>query len=377
MRSLSATQTSQNTRDLGIELYRIIVMLLIIAHHYVVNLSIDGVIYANPTSFNSLALLLLGAWGKPGINCFVLITGYFMCQSKITVRKFIKLLFEVWIYKILFSCIFWITGYEPFTLKGLIKVIIPITSIAQNFPGTYILFFLCIPFINILIKNLNEKQHVLLTLLLALIYIVFGTVPIFTVDMNYISWYFVLYMLASYVRLYPKQIFINKRFWGIASLISISTTCVTIIVCAWLTTKLDMNLCYYAVKDCNTVFSVAIGLTSFLYFKNLNINIKYAYINTVASTTFGILMIHANSDAMRKFLWQDVFNNVQMYDSGLVFLYAPMCVIVVFAVCCGLDLLRIKFIEKPFLLLWDKHYNKIYDKYKAIERKICFKLDIN
>ena len=58
-------------RDSKLELYRIIVMLLIVAHHYVVSsgLTADGPIYTDPLSWRSLFLLLFGAWGKTGINC--------------------------------------------------------------------------------------------------------------------------------------------------------------------------------------------------------------------------------------------------------------------------------------------------------------------
>ena len=71
-------------RDSNIELYRILMMLLIIAHHYVVNSGLDtkgGPIYADPLSAPSLFLLLFGAWGKMGLNCFVLVTGYYMCHG--------------------------------------------------------------------------------------------------------------------------------------------------------------------------------------------------------------------------------------------------------------------------------------------------------
>lgn len=84
-------------RDSNIELFRIITMLLIVAHHYVVNSGLtleSGPIYADPLSEQSVFLLLFGAWGKIGINCFVLITGYFLCKLQITAKKFVKLLFD-------------------------------------------------------------------------------------------------------------------------------------------------------------------------------------------------------------------------------------------------------------------------------------------
>ena len=56
-------------RDTNLELFRILTMLLIIAHHYVVNsglTSVDGPVYDDPLSWRSLFLICFGAWGKSG-----------------------------------------------------------------------------------------------------------------------------------------------------------------------------------------------------------------------------------------------------------------------------------------------------------------------
>ena len=81
------TFSIKTTRTSNLELFRIITMLMIVAHHYVVNSGLTQLIYADLSSGKSMFLLLFGAWGKTGINCFVLITGYFMCKSKITFKK--------------------------------------------------------------------------------------------------------------------------------------------------------------------------------------------------------------------------------------------------------------------------------------------------
>ena len=128
-------------RDSNLELYRIIVMFLIVAHHYVVCSGLtaaDGPIYLAYFSWRTLFLLLFGAWGKTGINCFVLITGYFMCQSQITVRKFAKLFFEVMFYRIIIYAIFLLTTYEPFSIKTLAITLIPVSKIADNFTSCFL-----------------------------------------------------------------------------------------------------------------------------------------------------------------------------------------------------------------------------------------------
>lgn len=101
-------------------------MLMIVAHHYVVNSGILECIDAQSNlEFKDYFLLLLGCGGKTGINCFVLITGYFMCTSNITKEKFFKLMGVVYFYKVIIWGIFFFSGYEPFSAKEFLKILFP------------------------------------------------------------------------------------------------------------------------------------------------------------------------------------------------------------------------------------------------------------
>ncbi len=347
-------------RESNLELFRIITMILIIAHHYVVNsgLMTDEYIYSDLTSWRSMFLLLFGAWGKTGINCFMMITGYFMCKSQITLKKFVKLLAQIYFYKIIFYCIFLFTGYTPFSVSGFIKIILPVSSVEHNFTGCFLLFFLCIPFLNILIHNMNEKQHIRLIVLMGVIYIFFGTVPTLNVNMNYVSWFSVIYFIASYIRLYPKKFFENTKLWGILSLISIILSLSSVIVCSFANQKLGISVYPFSfVSDSNTFLAVSTGVTTFMFFKNMKIGYSNI-INTISAATFGVLLIHANSDSMRKWLWQDFLDNTGMYNSEMLIIHAVGSVLIIFIICSLIDILRIRFIEKPFLNFWDKKFSE-------------------
>lgn len=202
-------------RNSNLELYRIIVMLLIVAHHYVVNSGLMDVMQETPFSGRSIFFYLFGAWGKTGINCFLMITGYFMCTSQITVRKFLKLLFEVEFYKIAIYAIFLLSGYETFSVSGCIKSIVPMLSLTDGFVSCFLVFYLCIPFLNILVHNMDRRMHGLLMLLGLFIYTVHGTLPGMSVSMNYVSWFCVLYFIASYIRLYLTNMLSNVKWGGV------------------------------------------------------------------------------------------------------------------------------------------------------------------
>lgn len=207
----------KSPRSSNLELYRIICMLMIVAHHYVVNsglTSSDGPLTTDPAADNSLFLELFGAWGKTGINCFLMITGYFMCTSKITLRKFVKLMAQIYLYKLLLFPIFFMGGYETLSPIRIFMLLMPTWGLTNNFTGCFIGFWLTIPFLNVLVQNMTKRQHELLLLLMLGMYTLLGSIPTFSVTFNYVAWFGIVYFIASYIRLYPQLIFKRKRLWG-------------------------------------------------------------------------------------------------------------------------------------------------------------------
>lgn len=330
----------------NLELYRIVVMLLIVAHHYVVNSGLLDVMNEEPMSCNSIFFYLFGAWGKTGINCFVLITGYFMCKSSITTQKFLKLLFEVLFYNILIYLLFVISGYETFSYNGFLQVI-PAWYVADGFVSCFLLFYLCIPFLNILINNLDRKKHGLLILLSLFIYTIHASLPYMGVNMNYVSWFIVLYFISSYIRLYPTKYDSNSLLWMICTFSCILLSVGSIIGILWLNVNYGKDIFpYRMLSDSNVILALLTAVCSFMWFKNINIR-QNKFINMMGGSTFGVLLIHANSDLMRKWLWQDLLDNVGHYNDYYFWLRPILFVILIFFVGIIIDRIRIILIEHP------------------------------
>lgn len=336
------------TRESGIELLRIVMMLVIIAHHYVVNSGLLDVISDNMLSSRSLFLLLFGWGGKYAINCFIMITGYFMCKQEITLNKFLKLFLEIEFYKIGIYLIFLITGYSEFSIKDMVKTVLPVYSIGTGFMASYLVFFLFIPYLNILIKGIEEKQYIRLIVLCVLVFTMFPSVLKADVKIGYVGWFMVIYLIAAYIRLYPKPWFDDNRLWGIATIILLILSWGSVIACAWVSNYLGKNAYYYFVNDSNKVLALFPAIATFMYFRNLKLGYK-KWINNIAATTLGVLLIHANSDTMRQWLWRDVLGNVKAYDSEYLVVHAVLSVIGVYIICVLVDLARIRFIERPVM----------------------------
>ncbi len=345
-------------RDSNIELFRIIMMLSIVAHHYVVSSGITDIIAIPPYSWQAYFLYIFGLWGKIGINCFVLITGYYMCQSSITIRKFLKLLLEIVFYNIIIYLIFVLSGYEPFSLLRLYMVLLPVGSIMDNFVPCFLVYYLLIPFLNVLVQNINRNQHKMLLAICFICFVIFDHLPFFEYRFNYVGWFCILHVIASYIRFYHSE----QRNDAVHTHAYIGTA----IALAVLTVLVQLKLTelglpagkpFRWVADCNAVFAVITSILLFVGFKNMKINYS-CWINTIASSTFAVLLIHAHSTSMQQWLWHDVCHNTDWIFSPYIPLHAFGCVIAIFMACVIIDRIRIHLLENPTFIVIDKWLTK-------------------
>lgn len=340
-------------------------MIAIVAHHYVVNSGImEQFDFINITG-NMIFLQFFGFAGKTMINGFILISGYFMVKHKTSLKKIVKLYFQIKFYKLVIYFGFLCAGVQIFSVKSLIKTLFSmIDGVGVGFTATFFLLYLLMPFINKLISNLTKKQFFIL---LVILFIYYTLIPTFYPNntFNEIGWYINVYLIGAFIRLYLDDIKYSKKI-----LITVTSVLLLLIFMSIVIIDFKLNTLvspFHFVSNANKLLALAFSISLFLFFKNINIE-NNKIINAVSSTTFGVLLIHANSDAMRQFLWKDVLNVGEMYNNSLLVVHAIMSVIVIFVICSIIEYLRIKYLEKPFLSWLDKKekYNQLCDKYNKI-----------
>ncbi len=355
-------------RQSNVELYRIIVMLLIVAHHYLVNSKLQGVVNAGLCSTpRTIFYLLLCAWGKTGINCFVCITSWFMCKSNINAKKFIKLLCQIYFYRLLFSAVFICTGSIELTPRRLFSILFPLGGhVDTGFINCFIVFYLCIPFLNRLLGSISQLMHFRLVMIFLGIYTFATAIPYFSIQFNYISWFIVLYVTVAYLRFYKSSFTESRKYCGFSMLVLICIAVFSIIAIFLLTcyvNKKYIDLVYYWISDSHKILACGIGITSFLFFKNLNIP-SSKIINAISATTFGVLLIHADSRAMKHFIWDGLIRASEFVDSKWFVVHSIGSVLAVFAVCSLIEFLRIKLIEPHILSIVLRSYDKTLGRFK-------------
>jgi hypothetical protein len=94
----------------------------------------------------------------------------------------------------------------------------------------------------------------------------------------------------------------------------------------------------------------------------------HKWINTIASATFGVYLIHDNN-IIRSLLWIDWFNNAKYQDSLLLIPYSVFVVTVVYVVCSAIDLLRQHIVEAPYMRVVERHSSSAV---APLERLVSF-----
>lgn len=346
-------------RSSNIELYRIITMLLIVAHHYVVNSGLMSELLQSPINASSEAMLLFGAWGKTGIDCFVFITGWFMCKSDWNVRKLLKLYLQVAFYALIIYGIFCLTGHETFRPLSTLWKIFPTKSVADDFISAFIIFYLFIPIVNILLKNLKKREHLYLVGLILVFFCLLPCIPKIRMTFNYVGWFICLYTIAAFFRFYEQDMRISHKQWGLMALVSTIAGCLSVLALSYLWKTGHYRLYpYFFLADSNKILSVLIAVTTFMWFKDVRMKYSKA-INLIGASTFGILLIHANSETMRQWLWQETVDVTGHFSTsfGDTVLYAIGSVLIIFAVCSAIDILRATLVEKTYMNWAEKLIN--------------------
>lgn len=199
MKEISAVPIKRKS---NFELFRIFTMLMIIAHHYVVNSGLTSLYDYNSISKGMVYLQFLGFGGKIGINCFVLLTGYFQCKGSFKAKKLLQLVFECMFYGAVIYSLFCVFGVQKFDLYQLYRsTFYFIYSASKGFIGTYIILYVLTPFINRMISQLSQNGFHLLLGILLFLYTIIST---FTVvdTWSYLGWLITIYLTGAYIRVY-------------------------------------------------------------------------------------------------------------------------------------------------------------------------------
>lgn len=183
-------------RDSNIELLRIVSMMLIILFHFSVHgpWPADGVLAAD------VAVGVLAFGGKLGVNCFVLITGYFMTRSSVRVASVARVVLETWFYSWGLLILFAAAQPELVTQARLEKAALPLVSGEYWFITNFVALMVVSPFLNLLFDRLSRRGKSRLAAIGFVTISVLPTLTTFNPLGSDLLWFFYLYLLGGWIR---------------------------------------------------------------------------------------------------------------------------------------------------------------------------------
>lgn len=360
-------------RNSAIECLRIIAMVMIMSCHFATH---GGFSFSTQTvTVPQLWWNLLEMGGNFGTNVFVIISGYFLINdhgSVFNFKRILKFWGQIVFYSVIIYLVFYIAGQNEFSKKGFIEMFFPITFNSWWFASTYFVLYLIHPFLNMLLRKLDKSTYQKLLVMLIIIWCIIPTFTTSAYQSNSLLWFVTLYSVAGYVRLFglnPK--FTAKHyfiFWLLFSVLRYLSCVSLIIIGTKVPFAAENSLRFYGTQSVLTFLS---ALSLFMCFETINMG-NHKWINTIASATFGVYLIHDN-DFVRPFLWQTLFKNAQYQDSLLLIPYSIFVVAIVYVSCTLIDLIRKNTAERLWLKAVDRYadawlrpFEKIVDYFKGI-----------
>ena len=389
----------KNKRNTNLEILRIISMLFIISHHFAVH-GMRGLDFlaSNP---NTYVVYFFGILGKIGVVVFILISSYFMINSRFTFRKLLVLGGEVYFYSLLFLILVILLTYPscPLTIADWGVHLLPISHSAYWFVTGYIVLMLLSPFLNKFIKSLSKETYIKFLVLLLLIWSIFPTfTPTFMdgpIANNFIGssfqyvpliWFVVIYFVGSFIRLHVDIEKISDKKLILAFSISmIITYLISCLIGYWdiihsqssslhMLFGLPIEAVYYDTLYLwpaleNKLFLFIASVAIFLIFLKRE-EFSNKYINYIAGSALGVYLIHDNL-LIRAYLWQNILGPISYYSSPYLFFIAIAMIVAVYVICTGLDIIRRLTIEKAWIWIVDNKLVGISDwfasKYESFE----------
>ncbi len=334
-----------NNRNIGLDFLRIICMVMILILHY---LSKGGLLDAqNSNHTNYITYNILETLAIIAVNCYILISGYFLVKSEFKIKKFLNLWGEVFFYSVTIYVVLYLFGLIEFKFTDVIKSIVPVVTKQYWFVNVYLVMYLLMPFLNKLIYALGKEEFKKLLILLIIIFSVMTVLPAeWCLDKTGgygIIWFVCLYFIGAYIRLFIANDYIEKYHnkW-----IFIYFICVIFIVVAklsidWICKKLVINAKGEKVWAYNNPVILIESIMLFLYFNSLRIKSKWIskMILKIAPLTFAVYLIHEQT-VLSKILYSNILHTEICYNNSFGVWIVMGSVLLIFCICVIIEYIR-------------------------------------
>lgn len=301
-------------RQSNLELLRIISMLMIVSMHLVNHGGLIDLAQAGTLSYYFVWTLFGVSFIS--INLYLLISGYFLVDTKFSSWKLARLGGQVFFYAFGITMLFWLFGKAPKDLETFVRSVLPVGSDFYWFISMYVGMYLLAPVMNRLIRALTKRQMECAMALSFVLVSVWPNILYFSSALNTaggvsISWFLTVYLFGAYLKLYyrPDGKFAKKMLpaVGVSLLIPFSRFVIELLLQTPLGKIAVLDDLMWGYSIFYNYSSILAGAAAFLWFLAfLNLRVAPGRLSrgivAVAKTAFGVYLIHDHL-YIRESLW--------------------------------------------------------------------------
>ena len=334
-------------RNVSLDMLRVLCMFLIILGHAIVHGQVIESL--TPWSINFYLVHAMRAFLSVHVDCFVMLSGYFLCTHVFRLKKVFSLWIQAFFWSVLLYLLLCAVGIVPFQWISLGKACLPFTQRRYWFVTTYLLMYLLMPLLNAAIRVMSQRQYATFLMAFFVAYIALQNVFFWndftSVDETAPLLFVFLYLLAAYFRLYPPQRTRKEYFLCYAVL--------CLFAAAWkmVIPELTVRVFGRVVGENifltnNSVIVILAAACLFRFFEGLRISNRHVRkgVELLAPLTFGIYLIHEQPE-VRGLLWRGWIRPGRFAQRPLLAVVLLGVAAAVFLSCALLECLRQKAFE--------------------------------
>ena len=320
----------QKLRNSNIELMRIVAILFVISHHFLLH----GMNIWEDMSWNNFTLLALDSSFYIAVNVFILISGY--CGIRFEWKKILRLYLLTAFIAGLCSVVHMCVDKLPLSRNIIYHTVFAISHTETWFVKIYVYLFLLSPILNAALNSFNKKQMHTILLILTMICIYFGWV--WKDAINPYGYSLIIFVWIYSIGFYLAHHFVIRAMAPIVYLL-------IWIFASAINAIFSIMLDKYAAWTYHNPLIVMASIAFFLFFLSFTFSSKI--INIVAQSILGIYLIHENGYVAR-FIYGDLCSS--FYKSNIS--YFLISVVLLFIVCATIDfVVRYIFVQPLYSII--------------------------
>lgn len=320
-------KTKTKTRNVYMDILKIISMFMVILLH-ATNFGIQDIKIEIGT-INYFIVWNIRIFSMVAVNCFVLISGYFLCQKKENKENILKKIIQLWIQTEMYSIgVYLLLCFIPqsgvrFSIKTCIKQGLPILTYEYWFMDMYILLLFISPILNIIINHVKQEEYKTLVKLVLFVFSFIPSINIFgdefgTNNRYSLIWFAVLYFIGAYLKIYGLK---SRKYLKLYCSISIGIFIIKFICDMIGLKKSFVQVIPNLIIKYNSIFIIMASICLFYGMSKSTIKVGdkiKKQIIMLSQASLGVYLLHENRQ-FRMLLWNRIVYLKRFSKMPLIF----------------------------------------------------------